>query len=1213
MSGERAHGSQKKRRRNRKWRPKATEESTPSPLPPPPLAPVVTKEEEEDDVGPETFVPEGFMHAVAQIPKKMEDHPDPKRVSQALKHIIEGHYTLSALEEEDLLVRIATVCRRKEYWSEEGLSKAVSEIIVTLIAKQKSMRLSPTDALDVTTFVFHQAAEELSPTTEMHEAIFHLRALAVLLNAHLPHIHSILKDVIALLLPVVMSIDFELHVRRLAISCIGNMCARADMDDPNIVSFIRGNISDIFETLVTTFVGLATSFVQEPARFKRIFYHSVRSLTHAVPHAARASIDTHDSVLLPLLRSVLFSLFGDAAHGMGASMHSESDRDPFSDAYMSDSIGFRHDFGVKSGSDSHSEMSVHGTRAGGGGGRGHDSGSDLVGACLRLLDAIAANNSKSLHPVWQILLPQRNATNPHTPSPSIISFMLFDSNHRNRMAAASCLKHMFDGARQFVSQADDRKSTTRARFTPLSRIIGSIIAEVHTSFVFGLQKERNIHVLRAMISALDTLVQNVPYDNLEGSYISDVMPLLLESLSSSESNLVEGVLSCIGHCFEAQKTIPEVEGMLRGTEVHGIVGRGRAPVEDIIRKTSFPCVEEVRFQAFVCLSRLALHYPFVLIALWPRVLQDVVRNGLDSGIPEFALSVLKMLENLVRFKRKSTRESSSLPSEIQTRTGRTAARRVSEKSSLGSSAMKKDKEKRPAGKPGSGKEALEGEGGEAEGEREGEREGEDDGSRGVSLSLFAGKGGVGDGDGNGDDAFAEDGRPKCVPLDIWKDILHSVLIKFWNDGGLRNAKSSAFSILSYMEEEIYLSLSDEEKSQIMDSLSKESKETGSSAAFSVLKVLGSFIFFECLSKDEKFLSIVHDSILFHARESSGNARLRLQNIWLVANLFDSLRARIVETTDKSSTENTSALVKFLDVLEFAISETKASEKVQANAIRAIGNFGSVLPWGLCVSKEHHIIHRIVGSFLHCVRSRQAKVQWNACYAIGSLLLRINEMSSEVESHGGVEEEWEEMRVAVLPCIDALCDLVVKDSNYKVRIHSASALNNEFVSKRFFGDRMVTLWQSVFGSMHRLQSVDEPSAKSFQEYQHISSLVDALDALAVRLIAMTTQDDCGDVGKIARMYPDAIRAFVGRLEAKGVETTSSSGFDDEEKYSSNTRGRDLSELNPESISRSDFESLSLSPVRSRLGGVYRCLAMLFAPDADETTLDWLQERLASIEK
>jgi hypothetical protein len=272
--------------------------------------------------------------------------------------------------------------------------------------------------------------------------------------------------------------------------------------------------------------------------------------------------------------------------------------------------------------------------------------------------------------------------------------------------------------------------------------------------------------------------------------------------------------------------------------------------------------------------------------------------------------------------------------------------------------------------------------------------------------------------------------------------------------------------------------------------------------------------------------------------------------------------------------------------------------------------GSVLPWALCVSKEHQAIHRIVRSFLYCVRSRQAKVQWNACYAIGSLLFRINEMSSEVESHGGVEGEWEEMRIAVLPCIDALCELVVKDANYKVRIHSASALNNEFVSRRFFGDRMVTLWQSVFGSMHRLRSVDEPGAKSFQEYQHISSLVDALDALAVRLIAMTTHDDCDDVGKIVQMYPDAIRAFVGRLEAKGIEE--SSGLD-EESHQLETRGRDLSELNPESMSRSDFESLSLSPVRSRLGGVYRCLAMLFAPNADQKTLDWLQERLASLEK
>jgi hypothetical protein len=36
------------------------------------------------------------------------------------------------------------------------------------------------------------------------------------------------------------------------------------------------------------------------------------------------------------------------------------------------------------------------------------------------------------------------------------------------------------------------------------------------------------------------------------------------------------------------------------------------------------------------------------------------------------------------------------------------------------------------------------------------------------------------------------------------------------------------------------------------------------------------------------------------------------------------------------------MTEFLDVLEFAISETKASEKIQANAIRAIGNFGMPL-------------------------------------------------------------------------------------------------------------------------------------------------------------------------------------------------------------------------------------------------------------------------------
>jgi hypothetical protein len=138
-----------------------------------------------------------------------------------------------------------------------------------------------------------------------------------------------------------------------------------------------------------------------------------------------------------------------------------------------------------------------------------------------------------------------------------------------------------------------------------------------------------------------------------------------------------------------------------------------------------------------------------------------------------------MLENLVRFKRIPPRELSSLPSKIQVRMDPIEVKGVLEKSSLDSSDVKKDEGKSKVGKLG------EGEGNEGEG---------------VSLSLFDGKGGDNDG-------FDGSGRPKCVPLSIWKDILHSVLIKFWDDGSLRNSKSSAFSILSHMEEEIYLALS----------------------------------------------------------------------------------------------------------------------------------------------------------------------------------------------------------------------------------------------------------------------------------------------------------------------------------------------------------------------------------------------------------------------
>ncbi|XAR71521.1 hypothetical protein NMG60_11028837 [Bertholletia excelsa] len=243
--------------------------------------------------------------------------------------------------------------------------------------------------------------------------------------------------------------------------------------------------------------------------------------------------------------------------------------------------------------------------------------------------------------------------------------------------------------------------------------------------------------------------------------------------------------------------------------------------------------------------------------------------------------------------------------------------------------------------------------------------------------------------------------------------------------------SSVFSSLSKEKQEFILS------SSINAALNDEAPSVRSAAC----RAIGVITCFPQISESAEILGK-----FVHAAESNTHDQLVLVRItasWALANICDSFRHYIHAVTSRSCSIDSKMTSPSIAILvECALRLTKDSDKVKANAVRALGNISRFVQFRnrlgascepdncndlslITKGADSCCLGRMVQAFLSCVATGNVKVQWNVCHALCNLFL------NETLKLGDMD--W-------APSVFSILLLLLRDSpNYKIRIQAAAAL------------------------------------------------------------------------------------------------------------------------------------------------------------------------------
>ncbi|EDV45399.1 HEAT repeat-containing protein 6 [Drosophila erecta] len=206
--------------------------------------------------------------------------------------------------------------------------------------------------------------------------------------------------------------------------------------------------------------------------------------------------------------------------------------------------------------------------------------------------------------------------------------------------------------------------------------------------------------------------------------------------------------------------------------------------------------------------------------------------------------------------------------------------------------------------------------------------------------------------------------------------------------------------------------------------------------------------------------------------------VRIKAAWALGNISDALVAGMPNQTERISAELLERLI------QAATKSCADNDKVKANAVRALGNLLQILQLQPLESGEQMQV--AMSKLLDCVKSSgNAKVKWNACYAIGNLVRR---RAFFTNNH---------LAGILFP---TLCQLVVQHANFKVRTNAAGVLL-QVEQRQDFSAHFPLVWRSLLDALVRSNALE-----SFEEYNHRDALQQQLCLAIAHLLMLARSSD-----------------------------------------------------------------------------------------------------------
>lgn len=186
-----------------------------------------------------------------------------------------------------------------------------------------------------------------------------------------------------------------------------------------------------------------------------------------------------------------------------------------------------------------------------------DTGLRVRVAALKLLTLLLQSHPTALHPVWDRLIPNSNATLPSARPRSLLGVLLHDPCATARTAAAVAVQTMLTGPRNAafirVARSASAGPQRRARlaparsFMPLSESLALMVQAMHTCLAAALQREAVPEVIVEALKAADTLMQHAPYENLPAELPQDLVNACAVSWNGVDSRTGAQVLLSLLH------------------------------------------------------------------------------------------------------------------------------------------------------------------------------------------------------------------------------------------------------------------------------------------------------------------------------------------------------------------------------------------------------------------------------------------------------------------------------------------------------------------------------------------------------------------------------------------------------------------------------------------------------------------------------------------
>ncbi|KAJ1340646.1 hypothetical protein BSLG_004740 [Batrachochytrium salamandrivorans] len=362
---------------------------------------------------------------------------------------------------------------------------AVSKSLGFLMAQCRegaSLQATSQQSRLATRVIVKPAPFPTDPISNKHQSRFvvPLRAIAVVLFENSVYCTELHDELMELLVPIAQT-STHLNSRRLAIICLGNICAKAGT---RLLPFLRTACS----ALVNIVLGAS-------AAHPHILTQALRSLQIIFNENKLVACEAA-SVLCPALSSFMGSSASEKFTWKAAGGQEPWRKPIDSDSEISDSdsLGPR-------------QFRLFDTK--------------LRIAALQLLALLAKSCPKQVFPhLSSIIISSEDPT-----CVPLVDSIVLSLDPKLRIAASATLSTLFDNAKPFFALAA-HSETKQVSFTPLSQRLANNIYAINSSLLAKIVTESQPFTLCLLLQTLTSLVRCTPYTRLAHDFRAEILTRL---------------------------------------------------------------------------------------------------------------------------------------------------------------------------------------------------------------------------------------------------------------------------------------------------------------------------------------------------------------------------------------------------------------------------------------------------------------------------------------------------------------------------------------------------------------------------------------------------------------------------------------------------------------------------------------------------------------